>query len=228
MRAIIFFKNNQFCRVKKISKNFEVLCTGSLEFINGLIIITDGKNIWKIGCFRYFFHEIELRTIGILVFIDHNPLVLFCYICSHIVIFLKNFFRRKNHIRKIYKSFFLEGRIVLFINVQKRERFFIFFKILEDKIIIFIFFEPFISPCCDIFCIATFYYFSHRSQDSFRKTFLCAVVLWKVSQNNLEFRRKFSKNLYFLFFFYFFLPQRLYMRKSLCNNRSDMVQYLFI
>lgn len=91
---------------------------GSLELVDGLVVISHGKYIGTLIAHReYSSDESHLCFVGILELIDHDELISFRETHTHDIVLLDETYSLQYHIREVDKSLFLEARLVCFIYV---------------------------------------------------------------------------------------------------------------
>lgn len=93
----------------------DILRIGSLELIDRLIIITDGKDIWLLGIDREdTMYEAHLGFVRILEFIDHDELVLFREAHTDDIVSLDESYRFEDHIGEVDESTLSEDLLIRF------------------------------------------------------------------------------------------------------------------
>ena len=98
-RSIVGIEYDQLGIWIEIVEYPDIAGIGSLELVDGLIIITDGEYVRTLDTLTHDARdEPELCIVGILVLIDHDPLILFCQSCPDGVISLGQSYGSQYHI----------------------------------------------------------------------------------------------------------------------------------
>jgi hypothetical protein len=96
----------------------DIFGIGSLELVDGLIVVPYGKYIGTPTIHReYRVHETHLCLVGILELIDEDELVLFCEIGLYHRVSLDELDRSEYHIREVHESFFFQFGLIGLIDI---------------------------------------------------------------------------------------------------------------
>lgn len=151
--TVVLLEDNESSIWIVIMKIADIFGVGSLELVDGLIIITNGEDIRILRIDREdSIDESHLCFIGILEFIDHDELVGFRETHADNVILFDEADSLEDHIREIDQSFFLESILIEFENISESELFLELACFLEFTDIFVVFLSPSIAPSIHELC----------------------------------------------------------------------------
>ncbi len=105
--SVVLVEDDEFSICISVMEVAYRLGIGSLELVDGLIIISYGEYIWIFFIYRDdSIDELHLCFVGILELIDHDELVRFSEAHTYDIVLLDETYSFKYHIREVDKSFF--------------------------------------------------------------------------------------------------------------------------
>lgn len=120
LRAIVGIEYDELRRRPSILEISNILRIRSLEFVDRLIIISDGEDIWS-RLIRWDHREdqLHLSFISVLVLVDQDILILLREMSSQIRTLSDESDRREDHIREINIPFSTHAILILSIDIQE-------------------------------------------------------------------------------------------------------------
>ena len=98
-RTVVGIEYDEFGISVEVMEYPDIASIGSLELIDGLIVITDGEYVRTLDALTHDARdESELGIVRILVLVDHDPLVLLCHGCPDEIISFDQTYRTQYHI----------------------------------------------------------------------------------------------------------------------------------
>ena len=118
--SVVLLEDDESSILICIMKMADIFRIGSLELVDRLIIISNGEDIWTLDPDRcYAIHESHLGIVGILEFIDHDELILFCEAHTDDIILFDELDRLQDHIGEVDESAFGERFLIGFVDLSE-------------------------------------------------------------------------------------------------------------
>ena len=230
--SIVLLEDDKTSITISIVKITNIFGIGSLEFVYRLIVISYCKYIWILGIDREdTTYKPHLCFIGILEFIYHDELILFCKTHADEVIRLDESYRFEDHIWKVYESSFFENLLICFENIWECLLFCYlsrFFELSDSSIVLLC---PCISPRSEEFrrpiSLILLPCLIETSRNERFKSFVVADIFLSFGQLS-NYICKFFEECNLFFFVFFFLSEFIYRRPVLGYQGIDFLYCMLI